>query len=164
MPVVISHGFQLGTHPITRFHQLFDWVGTTDPTAYLAVSRAIEFLGALLPGGWQGVRDHNRDLVLQGREIVATAIGAEGLPGADLIGSMAALPLAPAATSVTPPDPDPLAASLLRDHAIEVRAGVAADPQRVLRLSAQLYNTVDDYERLAAALVRVGARPAPNPV
>jgi selenocysteine lyase/cysteine desulfurase len=31
----------------------------------------------------------------------------------------------------------------------------------VLRISAQLYNRVEDYERLAAALVESGVTPAP---
>lgn len=163
MPVVISHGLNSERTDRSRFHQLFDWVGTTDPTAYLAVPHAIEFIGSLLPGGWSAAREHNRDLALRGREIVATAIGAEGLPAADLIGSMAAIPLAPAAAPITPPHPDPLAAALLRDHAIEVPVPAwPQTPRRVLRISAQLYNRVEDYERLATALVESGVTPAPT--
>lgn len=164
MPVVISHGLDSERTDRSRFHQLFDWVGTSDPTAYLTVPRAIEFLGSLLPGGWPAVRQHNRDLALRGRDIVATAIGSVGLPGPDLIGAMAAIPLAPAPAPVMAHEGDPLAASLMQEHAIEVPVPAwPRTPQRVLRISAQLYNRVEDYQRLAGALVQAGVRPAPHP-
>ena len=46
-----------------------------DPTAQIAVADALAFVGALLPGGWNEVRARNRALCLEGRRIVADAIG-----------------------------------------------------------------------------------------
>ena len=43
--------------------------------------------------------------------------------------------------------------ALLRDHGIEVPVlGCPAHPDRMIRVSAQLYNSIGDYEKLAKAL------------
>ena len=48
---------------------------------------------------------------------------------------------------------DPLQDRLLFDHGIEVPViPWPAAPQRLLRISAQLYNSLEDYARLATAL------------
>ena len=154
VPAVISHGWNAVRTDRSRFHLLFDWTGTFDPTAYLAVPKAIETLGSLFAGGWDEVRRRNRDLVLVGRGIVAEAVGSDHLPGEDMIGSMAAVPLGP--TAHPPDDPaagDRLGVDLRRRHGIDVPVPLwPQPPARIVRISAQVYNRVEDYERLAAAL------------
>ena len=160
MPPVISHGRNSTRTDRSRFHLGFDWTGTDDPTPYLTVPRAIETMASLLPDGWDGVRRHNRSLALAGRAIVAAAIGgadsvgAEMLPPEEMIGSMAAIPLRPG----TGPDGDAgdgdrLSGELRERYGIEVPVPLwQHPPERVLRISAQVYNGFQDYERLAAAL------------
>jgi selenocysteine lyase/cysteine desulfurase len=76
-----------------------------------------------------------------------------------MIGSMAAIAL-PASSRFPIPEGahafglDPLHDALFREHRIEVP--LLLDPAgkaRLVRVSAQLYNTRYDYERLAAALL-----------
>ena len=132
----------------------FDWVGTDDPTAWLAVPAAIRTMAELVPGGWPEIMRVNRETALLGRRIVGDALGVEDACPADMVGSLAALPIAdgPAHRS-SPMDVDPLGEWLLRVHRIEVPiASWPAPPRRVLRLSAQLYNERADYESLARAL------------
>ncbi len=71
-----------------------------------------------------------------------------------MLGSMAAVPL-PDSDAVTAPPlyGDPLQDALLFEEKIEVPIVPWPHPgKRVLRVSAQLYNTIDDYQRLAEAL------------
>ena len=69
---------------------------------------------------------------------------------------LAALPIADGETDTAPVSPlylDPLQEELLRNHRIEIPvAPWPAPPKRLLRISAQLYNSLPQYERLGAAL------------
>jgi len=157
-PVVISHGANSPRTDRSRFLVEFDWVGTDDPTAVLSVPEAIRFMASLLPGGWPELREHNRRLALRGRQIVCRALGID-LPCPDgMIGSLAAMPLPPGS-----PDPpasslytDPLQQLLLERWGIEVPViPWPAPPERLIRISAQLYNHPEEYELLAGALTEL---------
>jgi isopenicillin-N epimerase len=154
VPAVISHGYAAPDDHRSRHRRLFDWVGTDDPTALLAVPAAIEAVGGMVPGGWEEVRDRNHRLVLQGREATATALGEllpSPLPDDTVIGSMAAIPLP--ATTEPRAERDPLQNRLWEAYGIEVPIiAWPRWPHRVVRISAQLYNTPAQYERLGAAL------------
>ena len=157
LPSVVSHGF---TEPEPRrFQAMFDWTGTSDPTAWLCLGRTLEFMGSLLPGGWRQVREENHRLALQARDTLCAALGCRTPAPDELIGSMAAVPLKPGAEpdaadpSIAPAKgPDPLYHALARRGFEVVVANWPAKPQRVLRVSAQLYNTLDEYEQLARVL------------
>jgi len=158
-PAVISHGANAPVPRSERFRAEFDWMGTSDPSAALAVPEAIRFLGGLLPGGWEEVRARNHARALEGRRLLADALQVELPCPAEMLGSMAAIAL-PASNRFPVPNrthafaPNPLHDALLRDHRIEVP--VLTDPAgktRLIRVSAQLYNTRGDYERLAEALL-----------
>jgi isopenicillin-N epimerase len=159
-PLVISGGpMKPGGRNRTdrsRFRLEFDWLGSQDVTAFLSVPAALQFLSGLLPGGWPALAAHNREMAVRGRRVVAEALRVE-LPCPDeMIGSTAALPL-PDAKAVPPPGPSPFAeplhAALVEKHKIQVMLSWwPAAPRRLVRLSAQAYNTPDQYERLAEAL------------
>jgi len=158
-PVVISHGANAPVSRSERFRAEFDWMGTSDPSAALAVPEAIRFVASLLPGGWREVRAHNRALALEGRSLLVGALDVEAPCPAEMIGSMAAIAL-PASSRFPIPErmhafaPEPLHDALFFEHGIEVP--VLLDPARktrLLRISAQLYNSRGDYERLAEVLL-----------
>jgi isopenicillin-N epimerase len=149
----VSHGYNDGwPRSGSRFHAQFDWTGTDDPTARLCVGRALEVMGSHLAGGWPAIRASNRSLVLAGRELVLDALGASSPAPDSMIGSIASVPV--------PPEPkpsgsifDPLTAALYTDWSIEVPVFAWPEsPRRLLRISAQQYNTIDDYRTLAGAL------------
>ncbi|MGH7951532.1 MAG: hypothetical protein ACREFE_06395 [Limisphaerales bacterium] len=75
---------------------------------------------------------------------------------AEFIGSLAAVPLPKAAKSQflkLPLNESPLQDALRQKYKIEVPIIFwPAPPKRLLRISAQLYNSPPQYERLAAAL------------
>ncbi|MGH7263575.1 MAG: aminotransferase class V-fold PLP-dependent enzyme [Candidatus Rokuibacteriota bacterium] len=157
-PLTISHGANSPRRDRSRFRLEFDWTGTADPTAYLAVPAAIGYLGGLVPGGWPALMARNREVALAGRGLLAKALGIEAPCPDAMLGALASLPLPDG--DGRPPDPaargrqfDPLQNALLHRFGIEVPVMAwPAPPKRLLRISAQLYNTVADYERLADAL------------
>lgn len=129
--------------------------GTVDSSAWLSVPAALELFGSL---GWDAVRARNGALAAYGQRVVADAVGADlrGMPGADgawdANGGGLSMRLVPLAAV----RPDLKAADAVRDRladefgfetVINVWGGRA-----LLRLSAQLYNCEDDYERLGAVL------------
>jgi isopenicillin-N epimerase len=141
-PLVASHEVDDGYQPA------FDWTGTHDPSALLAVPAALEFFDQ---AGWQAVRARNRDLARDGADLVARRLGTDQ-PVTDEIAAAMRLVQLPAEQSEA--DARALERRLFDEHQIVVPV-TYYDGWRWLRLSAQLYNTLSDYERLAAALERL---------
>ncbi len=156
-PLTISHGANTRRPGRSRFHDEFDWTGTDDPTAFLSVPVALEFMASLVPGGWEGVRRRNRALALQARSLLSEALGIDPPCPESMVGSLTAVPLPDGAAGEDPPEgEDPLQRILLRRHRIAVPVMCwPRAPRRVIRVAAQLYNERAQYERLAAALRRL---------
>jgi isopenicillin-N epimerase len=162
-PLVISHGATVARTDRSRFHLEFDWTGTLDPSPYLCVPEAIRTLGALLPGGWPALRARNHSTALAARQRLCAALGVPLPCPDDMIGSLATIPLpdAPAPAAATWLAADPLQETLLARHGFEVPVFYwPAAPQRLVRLSAHLYNTAAQYERLAEVLPALVSRGA----
>lgn len=155
-PLAISHGANSPRTDRSRFHLEFDWCGTYDPTPYLCVPEAIACLGRLRPGGWPELRESNRNRAIAGRALLLAALGGDPLVPEDMIGSMASVRLPPATDPLPtlPPVWDRLQQRLFEKHAIEVPVfAFPGAPGRILRLSMQAYNTLDQVRTLADALV-----------
>jgi isopenicillin-N epimerase len=154
-PVVISHGANSPRTDRSRLLLEFDWTGSHDPTPYLCVPEAIRFLGGLLPGGWPELMARNRQLALEARRILCDALDAMPPAPEEMVGALAAVPLpdGAAAPRRSPLYADPLQDVLLERYGIEVPiVPWPAPPKRLVRVSCQLYNAREDYERLATAL------------
>lgn len=154
-PLTISHGANLPRPGRSRFHDEFDWPGTTDPTPFFCLPGAVDFLASLVPGGWDEIRARNRRLVLRGREILCEALGVEPPCPEDTIGFLAAIPLPDG--SPEPPTSalysDPVQNALRKEHGIEVPiVPWPGPPKRLVRISAHLYNREEEYQRLAHVL------------
>jgi isopenicillin-N epimerase len=125
-----------------------------DPTAYLTVPEAIRYMGSLLPGGWPALMARNRAVAHAARDRLSGALGVPPPAPDSMMGALAALPV-PRDFGVPPPPPapDPLQTALLDRFGLELLVFTwPALSARILRVSAQLYNTAADYERLAVAL------------
>lgn len=157
-PASISHGANTTRTDRSRFHLEFDWTGTFDPTAWLSVPEAINFMGSLFPGGWPEVMQRNHALALRARDILVAALGIEKPAPDDMIGSMAAVPLPDGTGKFAPPHfLEPLQDELIERFKIEVPVVAwPKPPARVLRVSAQVYNEEPEYVRLANALMMLG--------
>jgi isopenicillin-N epimerase len=141
-PNVISHGYTLG------FHAEFDWTGTSDPTPWLCIPEALRFMGGVLPGGWHALMSVNHALVVEARDLLLRTLELEAPCPEDMIGSMASIPLPRAAAGSAAHALDPKGLhDWLRERGVE--AWLHPHPVPLLRLSAQLYNEISQYERLA---------------
>jgi isopenicillin-N epimerase len=134
----------------TGFPARLEWQGTLDYTPWLAAPTGLFTLRTL---GVQTVRTHNAALAEYGQRVVATALRAD--PPADPPGeasglAMRVVPLPPGLAT------DLAAAGRLRQRiADELGFEVAVNPYRgqgLLRLSAQVYNRAEEYDRLAERL------------
>ncbi len=146
-PLAVSHGWGGG------LAAEFDWTGTVDPTAWLAVPDALDFWDAL-----PGYREVQHQLVREARALLADAMRVE-LPHPDdpsYYASMAAVP-------VPLPPPDGAATwtadaawavnqRLWEEHRIEVPFTVH-EGRLLVRVSGQVYNRGEEYGRLGAVLL-----------
>jgi isopenicillin-N epimerase len=144
-PNVISHGLAAG------FHAEFDWTGTFDPTPWLCIPHAIKFIGGLLPGGWPQVMAANRALTLQARALLLKACAGDLPCPESMIGSMASIPL-PIPEAGSPADGLDHRGlhAWFRERGVET--WLYAQPVPLLRISAQLYNHLDQFRHLASLL------------
>jgi isopenicillin-N epimerase len=151
-PVSISHGASSERRDRSRYLLEFDWTGTTDPTPWLCIPAALDFMSS--HGGWPEVMRRNHALALLARDVLCDTLEIEHPAPDEMLGSMAAVPLPDGTQTIAPSlYGDPLQDRLFFEHQIEVPiVPWPRPPKRVLRISAQLYNELADYEKLAAAL------------
>ena len=166
-PLSISHGANDLRVDRSRFRLEFDWQGTIDPTAWLTTPASIDGLGEAIHGGWPALMASNRQLAISARDMLAEALHTPVQAPNSMTGSMASLRL--------PGGPFPrdeaerrmsMIESALRGRRIEVPLMVWPFPWLVdsgdlpestefdllVRISAQAYNYLGQYERLASIL------------
>jgi isopenicillin-N epimerase len=158
-PASVSHGYNTLGPQQNRFHDAFDFPGTTDPTAWPSVGQAIKFISQLHAGGLDELMLSNRQLALNGAQLLMDRCGLRPVCPLDMVGPMVTLilpddPNPDDIDRTTSPTPTLMLRTTLRDrYAIEVPVfHFPQPPQRMLRISAQAYNSLEDYVRLAEAL------------
>jgi isopenicillin-N epimerase len=176
-PLAISHGANDTRTDRSRFRLEFDWTGTMDPTGLLTVPAAIEGIADLMPGGWTSIRAANHELAARARDLLVETLRATAGAPDSMTGAMASV--------VLPIESRP------RDEAARVRTAIdvglrsrrievplipwpspwlidsgdlpADTPVGLLvRVSAQLYNSLDQYERLVSVLAGLLERLPPR--
>ena len=140
-PVVISHGYGSG------LSAEFDWTGTRDATAQFVLPEAISFLDQF---GLDAIRAYNHHLATTAanflKETWNTQMGAENR----FFGSMAMVEL-PILREATQENAQALRWHLFDEHAIQVPIH-ALSGRLWVRISAQIYNEMSDYESLSSAI------------
>lgn len=152
-PVSISHAYEPGADG-ARFREEFDWTGTDDPTAYLAVPASLRYLESLVPGGWPALMARNRALALRARAILCDALSVPAPCPGSMVGSIASVPL-PVPAPGSPADglDHEALTGWFRARGVETWLFPWPGPAgKVIRASAQLYNEAAQYERLARLL------------
>ena len=158
-PLTISHGMTFPLGDTTRFRHEFDWTGTRDMSAHCALPAAIDHLADAVEGGWPAIMKHNHELALQGRDILCEALGLEKPCPDEMVACIATLilPSKNKSRGIPRHEPDPLHVILSEKYSIQIPVWSWPSPQgRFIRISAQLYNSEEEYHYLAWALQQEG--------
>ena len=165
-PLIISHGANSPRTDRSRFRLEFDMTGSRDYSGWLVSPKAIEFVGTL-GGGWPRLRASCGDLVKRGGDAVSRRLERWGqgrlLAPESMLGAMRAITLPTPSShgqAVLGARPlkyhDALQERLIERWGVQVPVHPVALGdgrwQRVVRLSAMLYNTIEQYEYLGGAL------------
>lgn len=144
-PPLLSWG-RLLPNSVDAWSDEFIWSGTRDPSAYLSVPAAIEFLQRV---GEAEFREVTHGLAQYARERLVDLVGDDPIvPDSSLwYGSMAQVPLPPG-------DAVELQSKLWSEYAIEVPI-VQWHDRRWIRVSCHLYNRREDIDLLVEALGRL---------
>jgi isopenicillin-N epimerase len=134
-----------------EFPHSFEWTGTRDPSAWLSIPPAFAFMDRF---GEEKVRAHNHRLVRQGMALLTQAWQVRTDTPDSMIGSMALVPLPDGMPYTTDEE-----SRIRMQRRLWDRFGVEANPSFAsngtiwLRFSAQIYNSLADYEKLAHAVL-----------
>lgn len=140
-PLVISSQWGQG------YAREFDWTGTRDTSAWLAVPAALDFFESL---GVERARAYMHGLAAEAARLLASRTGTQPLAPPGMFAAMVTLPL-PASFGADASAVEALHRLLVDRYRVEVPLHVI-DGRLALRISAQVYNEIRDYERLGDAL------------
>lgn len=137
---------------ITRsFPSNFAWTGTRDPSSWLAVPAAFDFMDQF---GENDVRQHNHSMVRDAVAILAEMWRFHPTAPENM---MAAMVLVPAPPGLPYPATDEGRMRLERDlkekYSVIVNPTFACDGRIWLRITAQIYNSIDDYQKLGVSVL-----------
>jgi isopenicillin-N epimerase len=138
-PPVISHGYGSG------FRAEFEWTGTRDVTPALAAPAGIDFHTSL---GGSTLMRRNRDLAREAGVMLARRWGTELTGPVASFAAMATIRL-PLAPELDPARARALMRDLAERHHI-IAAVVHLNDALWLRIAAQAYNELSEYDRLGA--------------
>ena len=133
------------------FPSNFAWTGTRDPSNWLAIPAAFDFMDRF---GESAVREHNHQMIRDAVAVLAELWGFRPTAPDNMIGAMA---LVPAPRSMPYPVTDEgrtrLEGHLKEKHSVIVNPALACDGRIWLRITAQIYNRIEDYQKLGASVL-----------
>lgn len=141
-PAVISWGLDKG------FAAEFDWIGTRDPSPFLAAVDGVAFMREL---GVEAMQKYNHSLAWTAAQKLTDRWGTKLGMSEAMVGTMSTFPL-PEKLGTTKEEAYHLRKSLLNEDKIEVQLHSWRNRLWV-RISAQVYNDESDLDRLSDAVV-----------
>lgn len=143
LPAVLSHGSE------SSYTAAFDWVGTRDLSAWLSFEAAAQAFDSF---GGSALMARNRQLAAQGAAILCEGLGTRCAAPSPMRAAMATIQLKQTMEDLS------VAAAFQR--ALAEKAKIIAPFSNfagglVFRVSANLYNEIDDYRRCLAACLEL---------
>ena len=156
-PLTIGHGYSSDLPSAEKFRMEFDWTGTRDPSPWLCIPFAISHIGGLINGGWEKIMNKNHEMAIFGRYLLCETLDISPPTPDSMVSSMSSVEF-PWDEDVGPApiDGDPIHNTLYDEYRIQVP--VISWPnhnRKYLRISAQIYNSKEDYEYLSDSLISI---------
>jgi isopenicillin-N epimerase len=157
VPTVISNHYNDGATPAQRFRNSFDWSATMDYSGYACVGKTIKYLEKEVEGGWEEIRKRNHALVLKGRDILTEMLNLSPTVPDEMTGSIVTMKLGSKSVKDPATGLDVVQVELLDRYKIEALiTTLYPTDERIIRISAALYNNEEDYVKLGEALSGCG--------
>ncbi|MDO5565853.1 MAG: aminotransferase, partial [Planctomycetia bacterium] len=164
-PATISHGYNWKCPQFNALQNEFDWPGTDDFTPWLCVGDTIDYFEKIL-GDFgtklNRMRQYNHNLIIAARRLLCERFKSEPVCPESMLTSLASVSLPQEKTRPrllqlhAAAGLHPVHIRLLTDYGIEVPVfNWRQWPDLTVRVSAQLYNDITQYERLADALCEI---------
>lgn len=153
-PLVTSHGANTQRIDKSKFFLEFFWTGTNDPTPFFVIPFLIEYMNSLCEGGLNELMRRNRELCLKARNIICETLDIKKPCPDEMVSSMASFPIKDATIKPEPPYfIDSLQETLFFNYKIEIPVMYFPKyPKRIIRISSQIYNSIEDYIKLSEIL------------
>jgi isopenicillin-N epimerase len=146
-PTVISH------HYLGGFDKEFGWQGTRDISGLLSIYSAIQFFEQF---GWDNVMRYNHEMAVWAQQMLCQRWNTIPMtpPDGRLIGAMATLRLPLRFQHLDQPVCEKLQQRLYDEFKVEAPL-ILWDGHAYVRVSCQIYNRPEDYERLGEAIEKI---------
>lgn len=156
-PLTISHGMTMPINDISRFRHEFDWTGTRDISAWCVIPFVISEISKMVGMTWDEIMQHNNKLIIEARKKLCEKLNINPPCPEKMLSSIATLKLNfEDFSNLSVHESDPIHLELLETYNIQVPVWYWPDPEgRYIRISAQIYNHLDEYEYLANVLENV---------
>lgn len=156
-PLTISHGMTAPLEGTSRFRHEFDWTGTRDISAWCVIPYVINEVCNMVGMSWEEIMRHNNNLLKEARKYLCKELDITPPCPDEMLSSIATIKLNfDDFTDLSIHKPDSIHIDLLNKYKIQVPVWYWPNPEgRYMRISAQIYNNLEEYEFLVFALNNV---------
>ncbi|MGJ8636642.1 MAG: aminotransferase class V-fold PLP-dependent enzyme [Phycisphaerales bacterium] len=134
----------------SAFNHAFDYAGTDDVSMYLTIADSIDWLTHAHPDGIDGLMERNRAMCLAARDLICEAIGVNPPVPESMLGPLSTIDLPKTSLSARE-----IKQKLMDDYKIQVPVWGTPSGSVAVRISVQVYNSIEQYEYLASSLKQI---------
>ena len=156
-PLQFSHIHDRKRGSLEDWSAQFFWPGTDDISAYLCVPDAIDYMQSIM-GSWDELRQTNKKMIIEGRNLLSRTLGTTLPVPEKNIGFISNILIGSGNLPVHFfNNIHPIQEQLFQEYKIEVPVFVfnRDEPRLWIRISAQAYNSISQYEYLSNALKNI---------
>lgn len=153
-PLVISHFNDSALGSKAHWANQFMFSGTRDYSAFISVKDALQIMPEIAETDWDGIRARNHELVWLAANKIAGVFGLELPCKEEMVGTICNIPMPDGQKPERSFNTNTrLKKDLMEKYRIEVPIFIFPNaPKQWLRISAQLYNSMEQYDYLINCL------------